>query len=121
MDKMSAVARKERTCADHSDCENLSTEEAFESPKPTIPSFPETNLSDGIIGWNGQDDPDNPQNFSASRKWSLVGLISVFTFISPLASSMFAPAVEFMASDFNVTSEAALSFTVSVYLLGYTV
>ncbi|BCS22039.1 MFS transporter [Aspergillus puulaauensis] len=91
------------------------------APSPTKPSiFPETDLSRGIVGWEGQDDPNNPQNFPEGKKLGLLGLISAFTLISPLASSMFAPAVGFMAADFRETNETLLSFTVSVFLIGYT-
>ncbi|KAL2857227.1 major facilitator superfamily domain-containing protein [Aspergillus pseudoustus] len=82
--------------------------------------FPVTDLDRGIVGWEGQDDPNNPQNFAPNKKWGLLGLISAFTLISPLASSMFAPAVPYMAADFRETNETILSFTVSVFLLGYT-
>ncbi|KAL2814467.1 major facilitator superfamily domain-containing protein [Aspergillus granulosus] len=86
----------------------------------TAQLFPETDLDRGIIGWDGQDDPENPQNFPPGKKWGLLGLISAFTLISPLASSMFSPAVPYMAADFRETNETLISFTVSVYLLGYT-
>ncbi|EAU37656.1 conserved hypothetical protein [Aspergillus terreus NIH2624] len=81
--------------------------------------FPETDLDRGVVGWEGQDDPNNPQNFTTGRKWGLIGLISAFTFISPLASSMFSPAVSYVAGDLNETNETILSFTVSIYILGY--
>ncbi|KAK7894333.1 hypothetical protein LTR67_006094 [Exophiala xenobiotica] len=82
-------------------------------------SFPQTDLDQGIVGWDGQDDPQNPINFTRGRKWALLSLVSAITFVSPLASSMFAPAVGFMAEDFGVREELLLSFTVSVYLLGF--
>ena len=83
--------------------------------------FPETDLDRGIVGWDGQDDPENPQNFASTKKWALLALISAFTFISPLASSMFAPAVGFVAEEFHETNETILSFSVSIFLIGYTV
>jgi hypothetical protein len=90
---------------------------------PTIqgPKFPETDLDQGLVGWDGQDDPENPQNFAPSKKWALLALISAFTFLSPLASSMFSPAVVFMAEEFHQTNETILAFTVSIYLVGYVV
>lgn len=92
------------------------------SPSPTAQeAFPETDLSRGIVGWDSQDDPANPQNFAEGRKWGLLLLISGFTLISPLASSMFSPAISYMAADFRETNETILSFTVSVFLLGYAV
>jgi hypothetical protein len=30
--------------------------------EPTKELFPETDLSLGLVGWDGQDDPNNPQN-----------------------------------------------------------
>lgn len=83
--------------------------------------YPETDLSQGIVGWDSQDDPANPQNFATSKKWALLALISAFTFISPLASSMFSPAVVFMAAEFHETNETILAFSVSIYLVGYVV
>jgi hypothetical protein len=83
--------------------------------------YPETDLDQGIVGWEGQDDPENPLNFPRARKWGLLGLMSAITFVSPLASSMFAPAVSFMGQEFGETKQLLLSFTVSVYLLGYVV
>lgn len=95
-----------------------------EKEVPSAPAkvqFPEMDLDKGIVGWEGQDDPANPQNFAPGKKWSLLALISALTIISPLASSMFAPAVSFMAEEFKVTNTTLLSFSVSIYLLGYTV
>jgi hypothetical protein len=83
--------------------------------------YPVTDLDKGIIGWDSQDDPTNPQNFAESRKWGLLALMSSMTLISPLASSMFAPAVSDAAADLKVTNETLLSFSVTIYLLGYTV
>jgi hypothetical protein len=34
---------------------------------------------------------------------------------------MFSPAITFMAAEFKETNETILSFSVSIYLLGYTV
>lgn len=91
------------------------------APEIQGPKFPETDLDRGLVGWDGQDDPENPQNFASSKKWALLALISAFTFLSPLASSMFSPAVVFMAKEFHQTNETILAFTVSIYLVGYVV
>jgi len=91
------------------------------SSTPDKPLFPETDLSRGIVGWDGQDDLANPQNFSPTKKWSLLALISSVTLISPLASSMFSPAVGYMGAEFGETDQTLLAFSVSIFLLGYTV
>ena len=89
-----------------------------EASKIGKPQIPETDLDKGIVGWNGQDDPAMPLNFSKRRKWFLLGLVSTITFVSPLASSIFAPGVEFMDKDFHNTSSLLSSFVVSVFVLG---
>jgi len=92
-----------------------------EAEKTKKLKYPETDLVKGIIGWEGQDDPKNPMNFTRARKWSLLSLVSLITFVSPLASSMFAPAAGIMAADFGVSEETLISFSVSVFILGYAV
>lgn len=103
------------------DVEKQETADAASTTPTAQQAFPETDLGRGIVGWDSQDDPANPQNFAEARKWSLLLLISGFTLISPLASSMFSPAISYMAADFRETNETILSFTVSVFLLGYAV
>lgn len=101
--------------------QSASKEASSSSPVTQSRLFPETDLARGIVGWDGQDDLANPQNFPTGRKWALLGLVSSITFVSPLASSMFSPAVGFMAAGFGVRDETVLSFSVSIFLLGYTV
>ncbi|KAI9369643.1 major facilitator superfamily domain-containing protein [Aspergillus egyptiacus] len=103
------------------DLEKQTLDQTATAPKSTgtRPVFPETDFAQGLVGWDSQDDPQNPQNFPKGRKWGLLLLLSAFTTISPLASSMFAPAISYMAADVGETDQTILSFTVSVYLLGY--
>src|SRR4051812_26079606 len=44
------------------------------------------------IDWDGPQDPENPKNWSSTRKWAATITVAMFTFISPIASSMVAPA-----------------------------
>ncbi|OBT45420.1 hypothetical protein VE00_04573 [Pseudogymnoascus sp. WSF 3629] len=83
--------------------------------------IPEQNLDEGVVGWEGQDDPNMPLNFPDGKKFLLLFLISAITFISPLASSMFAPGVSFMNKEFHNTSTILSAFCVSVFVLGYAV
>lgn len=103
------------------DLEKQATNQPTETSTPTKELFPETDLSRGIVGWDGQDDPNNPQNFPANKKWALLSLISIMTLISPLASSMFSPAISYVAREFKVMDQTILSFSVSIYILGYAV
>lgn len=46
-----------------------------------------------VVWWDGDDDPQNPLNWSTWRKAVNVTLVSTTCFVVPLASSMFAPGV----------------------------
>ncbi|KAK7747230.1 hypothetical protein SLS53_001483 [Cytospora paraplurivora] len=83
--------------------------------------LPETNLDESIVGWDGQDDPNMPLNFTTSRKWMLVGLLSAITLLTPFASSILSPGISSLMIEFGETSEIMGALTVSIYLLGYVV
>ncbi|KAH6844758.1 putative MFS multidrug transporter [Chaetomium sp. MPI-CAGE-AT-0009] len=74
-----------------------------------------------IVDWDGSDDPANPMNFSASFKAANVGIISALTFITPLASSMFAPGVPQLMAEFGSSNPLLADFVVSVYVLGFAI
>ncbi|PYI12698.1 MFS general substrate transporter [Aspergillus sclerotiicarbonarius CBS 121057] len=80
-----------------------------------------SNLEDGLVGWESQEDPENPQNFPSGRKWLILGLVSGITFLSPFTSSMPAPGMSFIDQEFGTTSEILTSFAVSVFVLGFAV
>ncbi|GLB42015.1 putative multidrug resistance protein 4 [Lyophyllum shimeji] len=41
-----------------------------------------------------ENDPENARNWSFGKKWTAVSVVSLYTFCSPLASSMMAPGLE---------------------------
>ena len=43
--------------------------------------LPEQDLDKGIVGWEGQDDPENPRNYTTLRKWTILSLVSSMTMI----------------------------------------
>lgn len=46
-----------------------------------------------IVDWEGPEDPENPYNWPAKKKWANIAILSLLTLLIPLASSMFAPGV----------------------------
>ncbi|KAJ5082220.1 hypothetical protein N7532_011263 [Penicillium argentinense] len=72
-----------------------------------------------IVDWDGPNDPENPLNWTKKQKVSATVSIALITFLTPLGSSMFAPGVNQLVKDFEITSTELASFVVSVYLLGY--
>ncbi|KAH6877224.1 major facilitator superfamily domain-containing protein [Thelonectria olida] len=83
---------------------------------------PSNNPTDAnIVWWDGEKDPDNPRNWSTKVKYTNGLLISASTFVTPLASSIFAPGVPELLRDFEETSAELAAFVVSVYVLGFAV
>lgn len=74
-----------------------------------------------IIWWDGPGDPLNPMNFGKWLKILNVTLISAICFVTPLASSMFAPGVPELMKEFKSDDVLLASFVVSVYVLGFAV
>ncbi|KAF9652760.1 MFS polyamine transporter [Thelephora ganbajun] len=72
-----------------------------------------------IVDWDGPDDPFNPKNWSFKKKWGATIIVSAFAFISPVSSSMVAPASGQVAADFAITSEAVVAMTISVFTLAH--
>ncbi|GAP84427.1 putative cycloheximide resistance protein [Rosellinia necatrix] len=72
-----------------------------------------------IVWWDSEDDPENPYNWSTTRKVLNSGCVSFQTFISPLASSIFAPGVPLVLEEFHSNSLEIATFVVSVYLIGF--
>ena len=66
-----------------------------------------------------QHDLRNPRNWPGRKKWVVVGAASFYTFVTPLSSSIMAPALPFIAEDFGITSETLLSLTLSIFLITF--
>jgi hypothetical protein len=79
---------------------------------------PEEATDPNIVDFDGPDDTDNPMNWKQSKKWGMISLVSAITFLTPLASSMFAPGVPDVMREFHSTSEMLEGFMLSVYVLG---
>ncbi|KIJ49828.1 hypothetical protein M422DRAFT_27552 [Sphaerobolus stellatus SS14] len=72
-----------------------------------------------IVTWDGPDDPGNPKNWSKGKKWAATFVVSSYTFISPISSSMMAPAVPEISRQFGVTNTVVQSMLVSIFILSY--
>ncbi|KAI1775353.1 major facilitator superfamily domain-containing protein [Hypoxylon cercidicola] len=85
----------------------------------STPILPLSDLDHSIVGWESQDDPKMPLNFSAARKWVIVWSLAAITFMSPFSSSVLAPAIAYINKDFHNTNAIEGTLPVSIYLLGY--
>jgi hypothetical protein len=60
-------------------------------------------------------------NWAFSKKWGTVALVSAITFLTPLASSMFAPGVPEVMKTFQSTDDMLEGFMLSIYVLGFAI
>lgn len=74
-----------------------------------------------LVTWDGPDDKENPKNWSTRRKWAATLVVSSFTFISPVSSSMVAPALAAISSEFNITNQVEQSLVLSIFVLAYAI
>lgn len=89
-------------------------------------SMPKTGLNwisiDNLeVTWDGPDDPENPKNWATRRKWLAVISISGFVLMSPLPTTIVAPALEIITEELDVTTTVLRPMVLSIFLLGYAI
>lgn len=55
------------------------------------------------------------------RKWAATFIVSSFTLVSPVSSSMIAPALSSISRDFKITNEVEAQLTLSIFVLAYSI
>ncbi|KAK5061211.1 hypothetical protein LTR84_007753 [Exophiala bonariae] len=74
-----------------------------------------------LVSWESDKDPENPKNWTYRKKWAATLIISAFTFISPVSSSMTAPALNVIGEDLGINNNIEKSLTLSIFVLAYAV
>ena len=62
---------------------------------------------------------ENPKEWSRKKKWIATFVVSCFTFISPVSSSMVAPSLTEIAREFGIQNEVLVQMTLSIFVLAY--
>ncbi|KAJ5281372.1 hypothetical protein N7478_006744 [Penicillium angulare] len=78
-------------------------------------------ITTNSVTWDGPDDPENPKNWSMKTKWITMGIVSMYTFISSVSSTMVASALESIGAEFNIKEEFILQLTVFIFILDYAI
>lgn len=73
------------------------------------------------VAFDGPNDPGDPRNWSKGKKWTTMTVVAMFTLLSPVSSTMVAPALTYIAKDFGITQEFLTQLTLSIFILAYTV
>ncbi|KAL6246003.1 hypothetical protein RBB50_007156 [Rhinocladiella similis] len=99
---------------------DLEAQKITESQVPTEQVVrQEKTVDDGlVVTWDGDDDKENPQNWSTSYKSWVTAQLSMLAFTASLASSIIAPANQTIAAYIGV-SEDVVVLNVSLYVIGF--
>ncbi|KAB8222776.1 major facilitator superfamily domain-containing protein [Aspergillus novoparasiticus] len=76
-------------------------------------------VSDSNVGWDGDDDPQNPMNWSNAWKRTIIILVAFATFNDAAASSIFTPGVPLVLEEFHETNPTISPFLISVHIIGF--
>lgn len=71
-----------------------------------------------LVGWDGPDDPANPQNWSTRRKLLTTISLAFCTFSVSFGSSILASAIGVLSQEYHVSPTVA-TLNVTVYVLGF--
>ena len=73
-----------------------------------------------LIVWDGPNDPENPINWPARKKWIVTVTLGFMTFCVTFASSVFSNATVVTSKEFGVSTEVTTLGT-SLFVLGFAV
>ncbi|KAI3619652.1 mfs multidrug [Moniliophthora roreri] len=68
-----------------------------------------------------ENDPMNARNWPKRKKWVAVFIVSFYTFIPPLASSMMAPGLPQVAQEYGIENQTLIALTLSVFLISFAI
>ncbi|KAF5388919.1 hypothetical protein D9757_005139 [Collybiopsis confluens] len=71
-----------------------------------------------IVGWYGDDDPDNPRNWSPAKRAFVAFSISLMTFAMYIGSAIYTPSIPGIMAEFNVSlTHATLGYGIGPMFL----
>lgn len=99
------------------DSRQLDIESGTSAPKDTEKPPTDPNL----VTWEGPTDSANPKNWTTNKRMIITVLVSLFTFMSPISSSMVAPALSKLGEDLGMHEKIEVEMALSIFILGYAI
>lgn len=78
-----------------------------------------TAMDPELVAWDGPDDPEYPRNWSMMRKFYVTGMVSLYSLISPMSSSVLSPAMPAISESINLNNSVVQSLCVSIMVLAW--
>ncbi|KAL4874945.1 major facilitator superfamily domain-containing protein [Aspergillus karnatakaensis] len=102
-------------------CEDLEDARSPDANSSDALSDGQSNKDPYLVTWCGTDDPDDPKNWPRSLKWKNTWAVSLFVFISPVSSSMIAPALQDLGESLGMQTELEVYLSLAIFILAYAV
>ncbi|RYP33113.1 hypothetical protein DL767_004898 [Monosporascus sp. MG133] len=89
-----------------------------QTPESQTPIFKlEEDADPNLVTWNGPDDVENPKNWAFAIRWRLTIIASAFSFISPVSTSITAPALGAISVELHMDQEFERFLSLSICIL----
>ncbi|KAG2367887.1 major facilitator superfamily domain-containing protein [Suillus spraguei] len=115
-------------CAERSHTHVPDTDYVSDPPQPhDVSAISKDNLADKIpdkfeqLEDEWQQDLANPRNWSPARKWTTTAIVALYTFVTPLASSVMAPGLPDFAIKYGISDPTVTALTLSIFLLSFAI
>ncbi|CAL9729934.1 fluconazole resistance protein 1 [Monosporozyma unispora] len=96
-------------------CTSLNSESSLKDSETSVRSITDDPF---LVKWNGEDDPENPRNWTTTKKFVLMVLIMLYSCINYMGASVYTPGQEQIQKEFHVGHVTA-TLNLSMYVLGY--
>ncbi|KAL2848942.1 major facilitator superfamily domain-containing protein [Aspergillus pseudodeflectus] len=90
----------------------------LEAVNPPTPKQPQDR---NLVTWSSDTDPEYPRNWAKSIKWKNTWTISLFVFISPISSSMIAPALQDLGELLHMETDFEIYLSMAIFILAYAI
>lgn len=108
--------------AESSPQSSAQTRHSEEDIEPVIPGNTHKEATDNdklvYVDWEGNDDPENPQNWPTWQKVALCFEIGLLTTVVYMGSAVYTPGIDQLMSDLNANHTGAIA-GMSVFVFGY--
>lgn len=74
-----------------------------------------------LVAWDGPDDPANPRNWSFREKIFQTAIVSIYSLLSPMLSSILSPAMAEISESLNIEKKVIQALCVSIMVLAWAI
>ncbi|WPK27422.1 hypothetical protein PUMCH_004809 [Australozyma saopauloensis] len=74
-----------------------------------------------LVAWDGVDDPANPRNWTFREKLFQTAIVSVYSLLSPMLSSILSPAMTEISESLHIEKDVIRALCVSIMVLAWAI